>query len=128
MKKEKFSVEYDMGSISPAVLWTYLSTSQGLENWFADQVNNTGKKFSFEWNKAVQYADQVGCRTGVFIKFRWDEEKVSKAYFEYRIHQIELTGNTILEVTDYAESDEKEGSIELWNLQIDDLKHKLGIA
>ena len=64
----------------------------------------------------------------MFIKFRWDEEKESKSYFEFRIHQIELTGNTILEVTDYAESDEKEGSIELWNLQVDDLKHKLGIA
>ncbi len=128
MKKEKFKVEYDMGTISPNVLWTYLSTSQGLENWFADKVNNIGKKFTFEWDKTTQCADQIGCRTGVFVKFRWEEESESKAYFEFRIHQIELTGNTILEINDFAEDDEKDEQTELWNLQVENLKHKLGLA
>ena len=128
MKKEKYVIEFEMGTVSPSVLWTYLSTSQGLENWFADRVNNIGKKFTFEWNKSVQTAEQVGSRMGVFIKFRWTEEEDKKIFFEFKLIQVELTGSTILEITDFAEPAETEESIALWNLQIDDLRHKLEIA
>ena len=108
MKKEKYTVEYEMGSVSPSVLWTYLSTSQGLENWFADKVNNTGKKFIFEWNKSEQIAEQVGIRMGSFVKFRWADEEDKKVFFEFKIQQVELTGSTILEITDFAEPEEKQ--------------------
>ena len=127
MTKEKYNIEYNLNTISPSVLWNYLSSPQGLENWFADQVSLSGKKFTFFWNKTPQTAEQISCRTGVFVRYRWSEDQDSKQYFEFRIHQIELTGNTILEITDYAEPDEKDDSIDLWNTQVEYLKHKLGI-
>ncbi len=129
MTKEKFNIEYTLKSVSPSVLWTYIATAHGLANWFADDVKFKGKQFTFFWNKMPQDAEQVGCRTGVFIRFRWNEEEedTKKTFFEFRIHQIELTGTTVLEVTDYALPDEREDSVELWNLQIDNLKRRLGI-
>ena len=38
-----------------------------------------------------------------------------------------MTGTTALEVTDFAEIDEKSDSIELWDSQICNLKRSLGI-
>ncbi|MEG1616662.1 MAG: START-like domain-containing protein [Bacteroidales bacterium] len=127
MIKEKFNIEYTLRSVAPAVLWNYIATANGLAHWFADDVQLSGKHYTFFWNKMPQDAFQVGCRNGVFIRFRWNEEEEQKTFFEFRIHQLELTGSTILEVTDYAFPDEKEDSIELWNTQIDNLKRKLGI-
>ena len=58
---------------------------------------------------------------------RWDEEDVdTKSYFEFRINVIELTGDVILEITDYAYPDEKRDSIDLWNRQISSLRQRLG--
>lgn len=127
MTKEKFNIEYSLKSVSPNVLWNYVGTAHGLANWFADDVHLAGKKYTFFWNKMPQEAEQIGCRLGVFIRFRWQEEDSLKTFFEFRIHQIELTGNTVLEVTDYAYPEELEDSVELWNTQIDNLKRKLGI-
>ena len=127
MTKEKFNIEYSLKSVSPNVLWNYIGTASGLANWFADDVRLCGKKYTFFWNKMPQDADQIGCRTGVFIRFRWHEEDTVKTFFEFRIHQIELTGGTVLEVTDYAYPEELEDSVELWNTQIENLKRKLGI-
>lgn len=127
MNKEKYSIEYTLRSVSPLVLWNYIGTAYGLAHWFADDVNVAGKKFTFSWNKMPQNADQIGCRSGVFIKFRWEEDEGTKYYFEFRIHQIELTGNTVLEVSDFTYPEEKADSIELWDLQIENLKRKLGI-
>ncbi|MEG1587650.1 MAG: START-like domain-containing protein [Bacteroidales bacterium] len=127
MTKEKFNIEYSLKSVSPNVLWNYIGTAHGLANWFADDVHLSGKHYTFFWNKMPQDAEQISCRTGVFIRFRWKEEDTVKTFFEFRIHQIELTGSTVLEVTDYAYPDEREDSVELWNTQIDNLKRKLGI-
>ena len=50
-----------------------------------------------------------------------------KITFEFRINMDELTGDVALIITDFAEADEKEDSIYLWDNQIQDLKRLLGI-
>lgn len=127
MGKEKFSIEYMLKSVSPAVLWTYIATSNGLSDWFSDQVDVEGKKFTFIWNKVPQCATQLTIRYGSFIRFQWEDEEEARAFFEFRINQIELTGDTVLVVTDFAYPDEKKDAIELWNKQISSLKRVLGI-
>lgn len=127
MNKEKYIIEYSLNNVSPTVLWTYVGTVNGLADWFADNVTANGKEYTFFWNKTPQTAHQIGYRSGVFIRFRWDEEDSDiKSYFEFRINIIELTGDVILEITDYAYPDEKIDSIDLWNRQISSLKQRLG--
>ena len=112
MNKEKYIIEYSLNNVSPSVLWTYVGTVNGLADWFADTVTADGKEYTFFWNK---------------MRFRWDEEDVdTKSYFEFRINVIELTGDVILEITDYAYPDEKRDSIDLWNRQISSLRQRLG--
>ena len=98
MKKEKYSIEYVLGRISAPVLWPYLSTANGLSEWFADSVEVKGKDFVFIWSKVPQEALLITQRQGVFIRFHWKEDEGvdSKAYFEFRIDQTELTDDITL--------------------------------
>lgn len=128
MKKEKYSIEYILGRISAPVLWPYLSTANGLSEWFADKVESRGKDFVFIWSKVPQEALLMTQRQGVFVRFHWKEdvEENSKNFFEFRIDQTELTDDITLIITDFAYPDEWEESISLWNQQISSLKRLLG--
>ena len=126
MAKEKISIEYSLKNTSPNSVWNYISTANGLGQWFADKVLCDGKEYTFFWAKTPQTATQTGFRSGIFVRFHWNDDDDPKAYFEFRIHVIELTGEVMLEITDFTTEDEKEESIELWNEQIATLKRKLG--
>ena len=55
-KKKEFVIEYDFQS-SPQLLFQYLSTASGLSEWFSDDVNYRGEKYTFFWgdSEAVSY-------------------------------------------------------------------------
>lgn len=127
MNKEKYHIEYMLKSVSPTVLWTYIATTNGLADWFADAVTVQGKHFTFSWNKVSQEANQIAVRYGVFVRFQWADDEDKKAFFEFRINQVELTGETVLIITDFAYSDEKSDAVELWNKQVASLRRVLGI-
>jgi hypothetical protein len=55
------------------------------------------------------------------------DDESETTFFEFRIITDELTGDTSLVVTDFAEDDEKEDIIDLWNSQINTLKHCVGV-
>ena len=61
------------------------------------------------------------------IRYRWTDEEDTNAYFEFQIFTHELTGSTSLQITDFAEANEKHDSIDLWDTQIETLKRTLGI-
>ena len=66
-------------------------------------------------------------KTEMSIRYRWMDEEDENAYFEFQIHSHELTGSTSLQITDFAEQDEKKDSIDLWDTQVEELKRTLGI-
>lgn len=127
MSKEKFVLEYDFKKISPTILWEFLNTPQGLEEWFADKVECNEKEFTFYWNKTPQMAQMVNSRIGVFVRFHWTDEGNDRTFFEMRITTSELTGATMLSVTDFASTDEKEELQELWDNEIERLQRRLGV-
>ncbi len=123
--KQKIELEYILRT-SPTILYNRLSTPSGLSEWFADDVNVNGKIYTFVWDGSEQEAELMGKKDNKFIRFRWIEDEGEDCYFEFNINVDELTGDTALVVTDFAEEDEMEGSVSLWNQQIDQLKHGLG--
>lgn len=127
MGKNKYHIEYLLGKVSPRCLWNQLTTGLGLTAWFADEVIITEKRYSFRWNREWQSASIIASEPEIFIRLRWEDEEQNDAYFEFKIHWYEMTGTTALEVTDFAEIDEKSDSIELWDSQICNLKRSLGI-
>jgi len=120
---KKFELEYTFNT-SPRVLFNRLSTPAGLAEWFADDVNLKNGMYSFLWDGTEQFAEVVSKKDNKHIRFKWvDEEEDS--YFEFRIHKDELTGDLALLVTDFA--DDTEDASDLWDSQIAELKHALGL-
>lgn len=122
---EKFVLEYTF-STSPRVLFDRLSTPAGLSEWFADDVNIKENLFSFVWDNTEQMAEVVSQKDNKYIRFRWIDED-EDSFFEFRIQKDELTGDLALLITDFAEDDEKEDATGLWDTQIAELKHALGL-
>ena len=125
--KLKYELEYNL-NCSPKVLFSRLSTPEGLGEWFADQVNVEGDLFSFYWNSSESKARLSALKENKLVRFEWAGiEKEEENYFEFRINFEELTSELALIITDFAEVDEKEDAIYLWDSQINDLKRILGI-
>ena len=127
MKKEKFHIEYIFDKVSRRSLWTHLTTPPGLSAWFADDVTINDNTYVFKWNRDEQEAEVLSVKPEISIRYRWTDEEEDNVYFEFLIHTVELTGATALEITDFAEPDEKKDSINLWDSQVYELKRTLGI-
>jgi len=123
----KYELEYTL-NCSPKVLFSRLSTPEGLGEWFADQVNVDGDLFTFFWNTSESVARLSALKENKLARFEWiDMEDEESNYFEFRINIDEITGDLALIISDFAEAEEKEDSIYLWDSQIADLKRLLGI-
>ena len=127
--KTKFDIEYSI-TVSPQLLYQYISTPSGLTEWFADDVNSRGEFFTFIWGDSEEKAKLVTKKVDEKVKFRWlDEDDVETEYFfELKIVLDELTKDVMLLVTDFADDDEIKDQTQLWNNQIADLKKILGSA
>jgi len=124
----KYELEYTL-NCSPKVLFSRLSTPEGLSEWFADDVTIEGNLFTFHWSKTEFKARLESFKENKLVKFEWIDDEADKEtnYFEFKIIVHDITGDLALIITDFAEPDEKEDAIYLWDSQISDLKRLLGI-
>lgn len=124
--KTKYELEYTFNT-SPGFLYTRISTPEGLSEWFADNVNLKRGKYQFIWEGAEQEASVIQKKVNKYIRFHWEDDDEQEHYFEFRIHTDELTGDVALLITDFAEEEEKDDAIDLWDTQISELKHAIGL-
>jgi uncharacterized protein YndB with AHSA1/START domain len=126
-EKIKYELEFPITS-SPQLLYQYISTPSGLQEWFADNVNSRGEFFTFIWDDSEEKARMSSKKSGEKVKFRWvdDENNDGEYYFELRILVDEITKDVSLMVVDFAEEDDVAESKQLWENQVSDLKHVLG--
>jgi uncharacterized protein YndB with AHSA1/START domain len=124
--KTKYELEYTLNT-SPNFLYSRLSTPEGLSEWFADNVNLKRGKFQFIWEGAEQEASVIQKKSNKYIRFHWEDDEDQEQYFEFRIHTDELTGDVALLITDFAEEEEKDDAIDLWDTQISELKQAIGL-
>lgn len=128
MIKEKLKLEYLLQSTSKKVIWDAISSSSGLERWFADRVLISNRHATFLWgDEEVREAEIIASRTFHFVRFHWSNDQDDRSYLEMRMNCNEMTGEYILIITDFADSDEVEMQHELWNAQIEVLMRKTGL-
>ena len=60
-----------MQGVPVTLLWQYIFMPHGLEQWFADEVRQDGKTFTFIWDGVPQQAALVSVRSGVYARFHW---------------------------------------------------------
>jgi uncharacterized protein YndB with AHSA1/START domain len=123
--KVKYQIEFPIHA-SPQLLYQYVSSPSNLSEWFADNVNSRGEFYTFIWDGNEEVAKLLSKKTDERIKYRWEDDKDTSFYFEFKIVVDELTKDVSIIVTDFAEEDEVEEAKMLWENQISELKHVIG--
>ena len=124
MSKQLYTLEYPV-RCSPSILYEFLSTPAGLQEWFADKVDERDQVFSFTWNGTTDRAQVLETELDKSIRFHWLHAPKNE-YFEFRIEKAEVSNQTILQVRDFAEKKEIADQKRLWDFQVNDLLHRLG--
>ena len=123
-KKVLYTLEYPV-RCSPGILYEFLRTPAGIQEWFADKVDERDGQFSFSWNGTEDKAVLVDSEEDKFVRFRWDYMGKDE-YFEWRIDKSEVTNQTILVISDFADKKEIKDQSQLWEYQVKELFHRLG--
>jgi len=123
--KIKYEMEFPIHA-SPSLLYQYISTPSGMQEWYADNVNSRGEFFTFIWEGSEEVAKLISKKKSNHIRFQWEEDEDTDYYFEMRIEVDDITKDVSIMVTDFAEEDEVEEGKMLWENMISELKHILG--
>jgi len=121
----KYEMEFPI-HVSPSLLYQYISTPSGMQEWYADNVNSRGEFFTFIWEGSEEEARLVSARKTDYIRFQWMVDEETDYYFELKILIDDITKDVSIIVTDFAEEDEVEEGKMLWENMISELKHILG--
>lgn len=124
MSKQMYTLEFPV-RCSPTILYEFLATSNGLGEWFAETVDERNGLFYFGWNGSNEEAEVLDQEEEKFIRFHWVDSPKTE-YFEFRIDKSEITNQTILVITDFAEKRDIKDQSQLWDYQVKDLIHRLG--
>ena len=124
MNKQLYTLEYPV-RCSPGILYDFLCTPAGLQEWFADRVDERDNIYYFGWNSVFEKAELVEKESEKFIRFRW-LSSLKDEYFEFRIDKSEITNQTILVIKDFAEKKDIKDQSLLWDHQVKELFHRLG--
>lgn len=125
MARKKFTLEYIIRS-SPAILFEFLTQPTNLSQWFSEFCDSQEDIFIFGWGGSdFQRARQVEMIEEEYVKYHWEHGNKDE-YFAFRVYKSEIANDTILEITDFADSKEIKEQTFLWDKQVEDLKHALG--
>ena len=124
MAKQLYTLEFPV-RCSPVILFEFLASPAGLQEWFADRVDDRDNVFSFTWNGTIEKAEVLEKEQDKFIRFHWLHAP-KEEYFEFKIEKSEVTNQTILVIKDFAEKKEVKDQSMVWNYQVKELFHRLG--
>ena len=125
MKREKFEMEF-LFKASPSILYTFLTTPACIVRWFCDSVDIQGDIYTFSWEGFEEVAEMIDDIEEERLRFKWLDADNPEEYFEYRLSKSAVTGETILEIVDFAFEDEINDQEQLWTSQINQLRKETG--
>jgi uncharacterized protein YndB with AHSA1/START domain len=124
MARKKYQLEYIIRS-SPSILFEFLTQTNNLAQWFSDYCDSQGEIYIFGWGGSYQRAKQLEWIEDEWVKYKW-EDSAKDEYLSFKVYKSEISNETILEITDFAESKEIPDLTTLWDKQVEDLKHAIG--
>ncbi|MGL4631125.1 MAG: START-like domain-containing protein [Leadbetterella sp.] len=124
MSKFKFQQEYAFKT-SPKVLFNYISTPGGMQQWFADKVTLDSKhNFHFHWDSEVHVAE-LSMRLNKSARFDFIGNETGN-FLEFKMIQSEIDSSVFLKVTDCSDNNDQQEMEFLWKGLIHDLKEIVG--
>jgi uncharacterized protein YndB with AHSA1/START domain len=124
MARKKFTLEYIIRS-SPAILFEFLDQPTNLAQWFSDYCDSQGDIYIFGWNGSYQRAKQIEYIEDEWVKYHW-EDSPKDEFFSFKVYKSEISNETVLEITDFADQKDIKEQTFLWDKQVEDLKHAIG--
>jgi len=131
---DAFVKEYELNTTA-RVLFPFLSTAPGLEDWFADKVITTEGLFKFEWDDTVHLAVIDTLKLNKSVRFCFlanpseaalvQERQQQFPFIEYNIVPGNFSQSVFLRVTDLTEASEEDIE-ETWDFLISTLKERIG--
>ena len=125
MTKFKFSQEYPFKT-SPKVLFNYISTPGGLQQWFAEKVTmDSNHLYHFTWDEEEHIAELTSSRLNKSTRFDFvgpDEGN----YIEFKLVLSEIDNSIFLKITDYSDNADEADLESVWKGFIADLKEIVG--
>ena len=110
---------------SPTILYKFFTTPSCLVRWFCDEVDIQDDVFTFVWDGAEEVAELIDDIEEERLKFEWEEGEDDE-FFEITFERSPLTGETILQITEYCDEDEVDDQRILWDSQIKILRQETG--
>ncbi len=125
MERVKIDLEFIFRA-SPTILYKFITTPSCLIRWFCDEVDIQGDVFTFSWSGSEEVAKLIDDVEDDRVRFQWEDAESDKEFLEFRMRKSPVTNETILEITDYCDSDEVADQEQLWKSQITQLKSATG--
>jgi len=112
---------------SPSLLYNYISTASGLQEWFAHKVNSKSRvDFVFAFDDGQEVSAKLLKNVHNKLSRFQMSNMLPDEYIEMEIIIDELTEDVALKVTEFCDSEEKREIAELWHAQIETLKDVIG--
>ena len=123
---KEFTLEYGFKT-SPKLLYTAISSPEGLSRWFADIVEADDDIYSFKWEGSEQKARLVSSKENEFVQFMWLDNADRDECIQMRIQNEPVSSELALIITDYAEETDLDFSKRIWDAQVKKLQRLLNI-
>ncbi|MFN5332287.1 MAG: START-like domain-containing protein [Bacteroidota bacterium] len=130
MPAKEFIVEYHLNA-SKKIVFPYLSTASGLEEWFADQVRiDRDKNYIFTYDDRDHFARPTILKQTLHI--RWDffdpkePSKLEDSFIEFILEENDLTQSLFLKVIDTTQEYSSQDLDGVWEGMIGKLKTIIG--
>ncbi|MDP2176531.1 MAG: START-like domain-containing protein [Bacteroidota bacterium] len=126
MKRVEINLEFPI-RCSPSILFNYISNPSGLQEWFAHKVISKSRlDFEFEFDDGtINKAKLLKSVNNRLTRFKW-ENSPENEFMEIEIIVDELTDDVAIKITEQCSEEEMRGLKELWESQIDTLRHVVG--
>jgi len=124
MTRQKIDLEFIFRA-SPATLYMFVTSPDCLVRWFADSCDRTGDTFTFEWEGSEEVATMIDDIEEERVRFSWEDSDEGE-YLEFRFYKSDVTNETIFEITDFCDDDEKSETTDLWTSQVQKLRIECG--
>ncbi|MFC3414541.1 START-like domain-containing protein [Algoriphagus hitonicola] len=130
MVKNKFVADYQINA-SKKIVFQYLSTASGLEEWFADEVRiNEDKVYIFNFDGEDHPARLASQRINSHVKFEFfdptNADEKDHAFIEFKLEENELTQTLFLKVIDYSDGYDDDELTAIWEGLVGKLKEIIG--
>ena len=124
MTRIKYTVDYLIKS-SPTILFDFLSTPSRLSQWIDDHVAENTDQLVLYWEAYPEKATIIDAVRPEFIRFEMESGEDDE-YLEFKIEKSEVTSDTILIITDFADKADIPDQKKLWDSQIKTLTNRVG--